>query len=561
MTETIAEAVWDPPGPGSWVCDRSHGSSGPTRLFRRIASEHTAPTYRKVFATYGGAVDTLDFQYVNGVFYRRLVPLIGASRDTGGVPPKPVLWLATRLHPEFRRRERQARQALRDKTFLAEVRAWNDHERQEWRSANLAVQAADPSAMDDDSLADHLLQLDRHLINGWTRHHTLHGSDMGPIGDLLAHAKGWGLDPTAVMGLLAGSSPATVDAAHHGAAMAHALRAAGVEPAGVSSLEEIRSVPAAAAALDDYLEEYGWRLISAYDIEGLTLHELPGAICALVRRAATATPTATPTATDEARSEDEAQLRALAPNPTLFDELLDSARQAYGLRDDNGPLTWEWPAGLTRRAYVEAGARLAGVGRIQEPAHVFELDIPELASVLRGTASPTAAEVAERAGHRRWEATLRGPDTLGPLAAEPDLSPLPPGIQRTMGMILAAVTMLEPDRSRAAIDLKGLGIGSRPYLGRARVADDANRAIQEIEPGEVLVAPWTAPSYNAVLSIAGAVVVEEGGLLCHAAVMARELDLPAIVGCTRAMSEISTGDLVEVDPAAGSVRVVEPAAG
>ena len=58
------------------------------------------------------------------------------------------------------------------------------------------------------------------------------------------------------------------------------------------------------------------------------------------------------------------------------------------------------------------------------------------------------------------------------------------------------------------------------------------------------------------LSIAGAVVVEEGGLLSHAAVIARELGLPAIIGAAGAMDAIPDGAVVEVDPVAGRVRVL-----
>ena len=549
--------TWTPPGPGSWVCERSHGSPGFTPLYRRIVSEHTAPTYRQVFADYGGAVDTLDMQFVNGACYRRLVPLVGAAKDTGKVPPKPVLWLATRLHPEFRRREKQARSTMENRSFLDDIRAWNQRERGQWRAENLALQAIDPASLDDAALAQHLGHLDQHLVKGWRRHHQLHGSDLGPIGDLLAHAKQWGLDLTAVMGLLRGASPATVDAARHGTKMAEALRAGGVDPEAVSSVEEIRSVPAAGAALVDYLDEFGWRLISNYDFEGLTLNEVPAAVFAIIRRAAVAN--ASEPTNDGAHHTRVAEIRSQVSDPALFEELLDSARQAYGVRDDNGPLTWEWPAGLTRRAYLEAGSRLGANGRLLDASHVFELDIPELAALLAGAASPTADELADRASHRDWEATLEAPDLLGPTPAEPDLSPLPPGIRRTMGLILTAVTMLDPDPAQADTVLSGLGIGTKPYTGRAQVADDANRAIQDMKPGDVLVAPWTAPSYNAVLSIAGGVVVQEGGLLCHAAVMARELDIPAVVGCTGAMSEIHTGDLVEIDPVAGVVRIVSPA--
>jgi rifampicin phosphotransferase len=124
-----------------------------------------------------------------------------------------------------------------------------------------------------------------------------------------------------------------------------------------------------------------------------------------------------------------------------------------------------------------------------------------------------------------------------------------------MNIILAATSNLEAS-PEVDTDLRGLGIGSGVYRGVARVATDPEEVLEAMDPGDVLVAPFTAPTYNAVLTIAGAIVVQEGGLLSHAAVMARELGLPAVIGCRRAMEVIRDGDVVEVDPAAGEVRIV-----
>jgi pyruvate,water dikinase len=568
---TTTEATWEAPGPGSWICDRSHTSASPTPLYRRIITEHTAPTYREVFERFGGAIATIDMQFVNGDMYRRLVPLIGADHDKGKMPPRPLLWLVSRLHPAMRRRNRTATRVMDTRGFLADIDHWTTTERFEWIDANRALQDVDVAALDDATLAAHLGDLDDQLVRGWHRHHELHANDLGPIGDLLAHAQRWGLDPTATMGLLEGGSPATAAAAEHGRTMADAVRQGGVDPATVTTLEAIRAVPEGAAALDDYLGLFGWRLVSDYDIEGLTLHELPDAVCAIVRRAAAVSQSDADSgdgghgdteAAIEGReggsdlAQREAELRAQADDPALFDELIDSARRAYGLRDDNGPLTWAWPAGLTRRAYLEAGRRLAASGRVDDPTHVFELDIPELAALLEGADAPTSSEIVARAEHRAWEATVRGPDVLGAPPVEPDTSALPSGLRRLMDVILAATTMLEPERRSEPTALSGLGIGAAPYTGTARVASDPAQAVAEMQPGDVLVAAWTAPSFNAVLSIAGGVVVQEGGLLCHAAVMARELGIPAIIGCNQAMTELHSGDQVQVDPVAGEVRVL-----
>jgi pyruvate,water dikinase len=79
-----------------------------------------------------------------------------------------------------------------------------------------------------------------------------------------------------------------------------------------------------------------------------------------------------------------------------------------------------------------------------------------------------------------------------------------------------------------------------------------------MEPGDVLVVRFTTPAYNTVLSIAGAIVTATGALLSHAAVMARELGIPAVIGASGAL-DIPDGASVEVDPVSGLVRVLAEA--
>ena len=552
MTDAGTIVTFEPPGPGTWEHDLSHCPPAATPLFQRVASTTMTTTYRAVFEQWGAPLETMEVRFVEGKMYRRLVPLVGADR-TGPPPPNAVLWLATRLHPAFRRRERLARKTLAERPYLDIVAGWYAGEREAWIDRNLAMQAIDPTALDDAELAHHLEVLDDHHVQGWLRHHELHGSDLGPIGDLLAHAKQWGLDPVDVLALLRGASPATLEGQQHGRRMADALAAAGVDPSTITSIAEIRALPDASAALDDYLELFGWRVVTSYDIEGLTTGELPSSTCALVRACASEGVVSA--------SADPAPVRALVPQSErpMFDELLDDARRAYGMRDDNGPLTAEWPMGLLRRAYLEAGRRLAASGRLNEAGHVFELDTPEVAAALHGASSLSADEADRRAERRRRQAAATPPPVLGPPLPPPDTSAFPPGIRRVMNVIIAAVSNLEADPTVASEDLRGLGIGSGVHRGVARVATDPDRVLDVMEPGDVLVAPWTAPTYNAVLAIAGAVVVQEGGLLCHAAVMARELEIPAVIGCRGAMTLIGDGDLIDVDADSGEVRVIERA--
>ena len=77
----------------------------------------------------------------------------------------------------------------------------------------------------------------------------------------------------------------------------------------------------------------------------------------------------------------------------------------------------------------------------------------------------------------------------------------------------------------ASDQLCGTGVGDNVYRGPARVADHADDALDRLEPGDVLVAPFTGPSYNSVIPILGGLVVESRGSMCHAAIVARELGM------------------------------------
>jgi pyruvate,water dikinase len=104
--------------------------------------------------------------------------------------------------------------------------------------------------------------------------------------------------------------------------------------------------------------------------------------------------------------------------------------------------------------------------------------------------------------------------------------------------------------------LAGVGVGEQTYRGMARIASNPEQALEQLAQGEVLVVPCTTPAFNMVLAMAGAVVTAEGGALSHAAVLARELGIPAVIGAPRALHDIPDGATVEVDPVAGVVRVI-----
>ena len=76
----------------------------------------------------------------------------------------------------------------------------------------------------------------------------------------------------------------------------------------------------------------------------------------------------------------------------------------------------------------------------------------------------------------------------------------------------------------------------------------------EIQPGEILVARRTDPGWVLLFPSAAALAVEHGSLLSHSAIVARELKLPAVVSVPGLTDWLRTGDLIELDGAAGLVR-------
>src|SRR5689334_15733661 len=105
-------------------------------------------------------------------------------------------------------------------------------------------------------------------------------------------------------------------------------------------------------------------------------------------------------------------------------------------------------------------------------------------------------------------------------------------------------------KERSEIIVSGRAIGNRVGIGPVRLVVDAGE-MARVEPGDVLVTDMTDPDWEPVMKKASAIVTNRGGRTCHAAIIARELGIPAVVGCGDATEQLPEGEQVTVSCAEG----------
>ncbi|HET9979556.1 MAG TPA: PEP/pyruvate-binding domain-containing protein [Ktedonobacterales bacterium] len=200
--------------------------------------------------------------------------------------------------------------------------------------------------------------------------------------------------------------------------------------------------------------------------------------------------------------------------------------------------------GRVRRIVVELGRRFHALGLLENPRDIFYLEIEEALGYVMGTATTSDLKglvAVRQAEYAHWRASEPPPDRFETRG----LVPVGPFTPRLISL----------DDSPPASDHVGQrsGIGCCPGVvrGRARVVTDPKTA--EVRAGEILVAERTDPGWILLFAGAAGVVVERGSVLSHSAIVARELGIPAVVSVPGLTSWLKTGDLIEVNGAAGVV--------
>ena len=250
-----------------------------------------------------------------------------------------------------------------------------------------------------------------------------------------------------------------------------------------------------------------------------------------------------------------------------FDESLALARTVYPFIEDHNFYIEHRYFTLFWNTVRKFGARLAGECFLADQEDVFYLrhdEVREALEELRLHWSSGGAGVAR--GPRYWPPLVERRKAIYEAMREwsppPAFGQVPETITDPITLMLWGITDERvQDWLSFANDADGktlTGLAGSPGVaeGPARVILRADQ-LSELQQGEVLVAPSTSPSWTPIFGTIAAAVLDSGGSMCHAAIVAREYGLPAVVGTGRATKQIKTGDRLHVDANSGLVTILD----
>ncbi|MGE3578524.1 MAG: PEP-utilizing enzyme [Vicinamibacterales bacterium] len=565
-TAAIDPSTLTPPRPGAWELEQTHLTAPPSGFIAPIFPVAMPKGFGAGLRDYGTLLEPFDIAIIGGFIY--MCPrAVGAPLDAEGLPPRIVFEVMRRLHPEMRRRVARARTVFAEKRWRQDVASWDNEVKPALLREAAALRAEDLDRLNDAQLANHVRRAAAFLARGIESHHRFNVCALMPVGDFLVHATAWtGLTPSALLeacrGLSAPSAGATPEMTRLVAALAD-------DPDGTALL--LSSAPAASIvegllaregavgeAMRAYLDVVGFRCLGGYDVSEKHVRENPELLVRIIR-AARQRPAAGADGAGTSRALAAARERVPPEHRPAFDALFEEVRVTYRIRDERNFFGDAPAIGLARRAILEAGRRLAARGALEAADHAIDATADELAEMLTGGDGPTAGEVAARYRFR-VEANINAmPPNLGLRPSPPPPASWFPGdaarVARAIGMAMDLMFGVHAAAPAAKV-LKGFPASPGVYEGPVRVVRTAAE-LPTVEAGDVLVTPATSPTFNAVLPLVGAIVTERGGALCHAAIVAREYGLPAVVGSMHILKTVRTGMRVRVDGAAGEVTLLD----
>jgi len=306
------------------------------------------------------------------------------------------------------------------------------------------------------------------------------------------------------------------------------------------SLTAIEGGPQFLARFDEFLAKYGDRELTQ-GLGGLaapTWREEPAAVWGILRGTLIAGryPGEQKQSLSARRQEAEEALARLSsrglgrllPLDRLTKRLVDAARQYNAFRE-NSHFYLTQAMTVFRTLFLQVGNRLVRRGLLAREEDIMLLgyfEVKDLVYALYNQQKVSRLEMTETISSRRQQQERRR--------------------KRWLNRHLAVT-------ASAAGVLHGAAASSGLVRGRCRVITDP-RDFNRLEPGDILVARYTNPAWTPVFSFIGGLVVEYGSTVSHAAIIAREYGIPAVMGVAGAAEILTDGELITVDGSRGLIQ-------
>lgn len=235
----------------------------------------------------------------------------------------------------------------------------------------------------------------------------------------------------------------------------------------------------------------------------------------------------------------EQQCRKKLRNPLkrmIFNHLLNRSRQGSIFRENVKSQVIMLIVSL-RRMLLELGKKLADKGALKNQDDIFFLRLEELEPVVQGSADFDIHRVinARRAEYDKNKSIMPPDVIFGKF--DPDKY-VPESVDTDVETLI------------------GLPVSPGVTTGKARVILRAD-SDQQVLAGEILVAPFTDPGWTPYFVTAAAIVMDQGGILSHGSIVAREYGIPAVVNVGFATQIIKTGQTIQVDGNSGTIKILQ----
>ena len=247
-----------------------------------------------------------------------------------------------------------------------------------------------------------------------------------------------------------------------------------------------------------------------------------------------------------------------------FDQMLGLSHLVFPYVEDHKFYCEQWFTTAFFNKVREFGALLARNGIVKDAEDIFQMRHVEIDEALTDLMLTWAAGVDSSAG-KHWQPIVakrkKIMDALKAWNAPPALGPMPESLEDPAVQMLWGITSESLERWAAPPE-KGkenelMGFAASPGIveGPARVLLNSGE-ISQIRDGEILVCPVTNPSWGPVFGKIKAAVSDIGGTMSHAAIVAREYGMPAVVGTGTATKRIANGQRLRVDGNRGVVTIL-----